>query len=132
VVGTDVANTGIGSQRPVLSGTGGSSTFKKSLSTWFDRTLYKIAGTPANPYQYGDVRGNTLRSDMWRQYDASIFKNFSMPGETKLSFRVEAFNLPNTTSFAAPGATVTSATCCAVTATSTASRDIQFALKYDF
>jgi hypothetical protein len=55
-----------------------------------------------------------------------------MPGETKLSFRAEAFNLPNTTSFNAPGATVTSSTCCAITSTSTASRDIQFALKYDF
>jgi hypothetical protein len=55
-----------------------------------------------------------------------------MPGETKLSFRAEAFNISNTTSFSAPGATITSSTCCAVTTTSTASRDIQFALKYDF
>ena len=132
IVGSDVANTGIGSQRPVLSGTGGSSTFKKSLSTWFDRTLYKAAGTPANPYQYGDVRGYTLRSDMRRQYDASIFKNFAMPGETKLSFRAEAFNVSNTTSFNAPGSTITSSTCCAITSTSVPSRDIQFALKYDF
>jgi hypothetical protein len=131
IVGSDVANTGIGNQRPNLSGKSDPN-FVKSLSTWFDRTRY-AAATPVNGVpQYGTVKGNTLRSDMWRQYDASIFKNFSMPGETKLSFRAEAFNLPNTTSFAAPGATVTSSTCCAVTATSTASRDIQFALKYDF
>lgn len=129
VVGTDVANTGVGSQRPNLNAnyTGGSA-FQKSLTKWFDPARYVAAAQ----YTYGTVRGSTLRSDMWRQYDASIFKNFSMPGETKLSFRAEAFNLPNTTSFASPGATITSSTCCAVTSTSTASRDIQFALKYDF
>jgi hypothetical protein len=129
VVGTDVANTGIGSQRPNLNANyTGASTFQKSLAKWFDPTRY----VQATSLTYGNVKGNVLRSDMWRQYDASIFKNFNMPGETRLSFRAEAFNLPNTTSFQAPGATVTSATCCAVTATSTNSRDIQFALKYDF
>ncbi len=129
VVGTDVANTGIGSQRPNLNANyTGASSFQKSLTKWFDPTRY----VQAPSLTYGNVKGSTLRSDMWRQYDASIFKNFNMPGETKLSFRAEAFNLPNTTSFNAPGATVTSSTCCAVTSTSTASRDIQFALKYDF
>ncbi len=128
VVGSDVANTGVGSQRPNLNPAGGSSTFKKSLATWFDRTLYVAAPS----LQYGAVRANTLRSDMRRQFDASFFKNFDMPGETKLSFRAEAFNISNTTSFNAPGATVTSTTCCVVNGTSIPSRDIQFALKYDF
>jgi hypothetical protein len=86
----------------------------------------------ASAFTYGKVKGNTLRSDMRRQFDASIFKNFTMPGETKLSFRAEAFNISNTTSFNAPGATITSSTCCSVTSTSVPSRDIQFALKYDF
>jgi hypothetical protein len=129
IVGTDVANTGVGSQRPNLNPnyTNGAN-FQKSLAKWFDPTRY----VQAPSLTYGNVKGSTLRSDMWRQYDASIFKNFNMPGETKLSFRAEAFNLPNITSFSAPGATITSSTCCAVTSTSTASRDIQFALKYDF
>ncbi len=127
IVGSDVANTGVGSQRPNLSGTS-TPGFKKSLSTWFDRGLY--AAAPA--LTYGNVRGNTLRGDMRRQYDASLFKNFNMPGETKLSFRAEAFNISNTTSFNPPGATVTSSTCCVVNSTSVPSRDIQFALKYDF
>jgi hypothetical protein len=127
VVSSDVANTGIGSQRPNLSGKSDPN-FKKSLGTWFDRTVY----TAAPQYTYGNVKGYTLRSDMRRQYDASLFKNFDMPNETKLSFRAEAFNISNTTSFNAPGATVNSSTCCAVTGTSVPSRDIQFALKYDF
>jgi hypothetical protein len=128
VVGSDVANTSVGSQRPNLNPAGGSSTFKRTRSLWFDKTRY----VQAPQYTYGAVRANTLRADMRRQFDASLFKNFSMPHESVLSFRAEAFNISNTTSFNAPGATVTSSTCCAVTSTSVPSRDIQFALKYDF
>lgn len=128
IVGSDVANTGVGSQRPNLNPAGGSPTFKKSLSKWFDPTRY----VAASQYSYGQVKANTLQSDAFRQYDASIFKNFALPGESVLSFRAEFFNLPNTTSFNAPGATITSSSCCAVTSTSVPSRDIQFALKYNF
>lgn len=128
VVGSDVANTGVGSQRPNRNPAGGTSGFQKSLKKWFDPTAYVAA--PA--YNYGTVRANTLRGDMRRQFDASIFKNFVMPNETTLSFRAEAFNISNTTSFNAPGATVTSSSCCAITSTSNPSRDIQFALKYNF
>jgi hypothetical protein len=128
VVSSDVANTGVGNQRPNLNPAGGSPTFKKSLTKWFDPTRY----VAASQYSYGQVRANTLQSDAFRQYDASVFKNFSMPGESVLSFRAEFFNLPNTNSFNAPGATVNSSSCCAVTSTSIPSRDIQFALKYNF
>jgi hypothetical protein len=128
VVGSDVANTGVGSQRPNLNPAGGSATFTKSLTKWFDPTRYVAA--PA--LTYGQVRAFTLRSDMYRQYDASIFKNFALYGESVLSFRAEFFNLPNTNSFNAPGATITSSGCCAVTSTSVPSRDVQFALKYNF
>jgi hypothetical protein len=98
------------------------------LSKWFDPTRY----VAAPQYTYGQVRANTLQSDAFRQYDASVFKNFAMPGESTLSFRAEFFNLPNTNSFNAPGATINSSSCCAVTSTSIPSRDIQFALKYNF
>jgi hypothetical protein len=123
IVGSDVANTGIGNQRPNLNPSGGSPTFKKSLTKWF---------VAAAQYNYGQVKAYTLQSDAFRQYDASIFKNFTLPGESVLSFRAEFFNLPNTNSFNAPGATITSSSCCAVTSTSIPSRDIQFALKYNF
>jgi hypothetical protein len=78
------------------------------------------------------VKAFTLQSDAFRQYDASIFKNFALPSESVLSFRAEFFNLPNTTSFNAPSATIDASSCCTVTATSIPSRDIQFALKYNF
>lgn len=128
IVSTDRANTGVANQRPNINPVGGSPTFHKSLTSWFDKTAYVVA--PA--LSYGQVKANTLQSDAFRQYDASIFKNFALPGESVLSFRAEFFNLPNTTSFNAPSATIDASSCCTVTATSIPSRDIQFALKYNF
>ena len=128
IVSTDRANTGVGNQRPNINPAGGSPAFHKSLTSWFDKTRYVVG--PA--LSYGQVKANTLQSDAFRQYDASIFKNFSLPGESVLSFRAEFFNLPNTTSFNAPSSTIDASTCCTVTATSIPSRDIQFALKYNF
>ena len=128
IVSTDRANTGVGNQRPNINPAGGSPTFHKSLSSWFDKTAYVVAPQ----FTYGRVKAFTLQSDAFRQYDASIFKNFALPGESVLSFRVEFFNLPNTTSFNAPSATIDASSCCTVTSTSIPSRDIQLALKYNF
>jgi len=139
VVGGDIANTGVGGQRPDYS-TLSTPGFQRSVKTWFDTKLYvpgnKFADGTARPspdlYRYGQVRANTLRSDKYRQYDASIFKNFSLPGESTLSFRAEFFNLSNTTSFNPPNATIDATAGGSITSTSVPSRDIQFALKYNF
>ncbi len=137
VISTDRANTGVGGQRPNLNPNGCTPGFQRSLAHWFNNTCYV---QPAQ-YTYGTVHANTLRSDMHRQYDASIFKNFAMPHNSQLQFRAEFFNISNTTSFSAPGASITSSasttpvdtsTYGQITSTSIPSRDIQFALKYDF
>ncbi len=136
-ISIDRANTGVGGQRPNLNPNGCNPSFQRSLAHWFDSSCYVL---PAQ-YTYGTVQANTLRSDMHRQYDASIFKNFTMPRSTLLQFRAEFFNISNTTSFSAPGASITSSGSTApvntstygqITSTSVPSRDIQFALKYDF
>jgi hypothetical protein len=128
IVSTDRANTGVANQRPNLNPAGGSPTFHKSLASWFDKTAYVVAPQ----FTYGRVKAFTLQSDAFRQYDASVFKNFALPGESVLSFRVEFFNLPNTTSFNAPSSTIDASSCCTVTSTSIPSRDIQLALKFNF
>jgi hypothetical protein len=137
IISGDRANTGVGSQRPNFNPTGGNPNFKRSLTQWFDQSRYV---QPAL-YAYGTVLANTLRSDMYRQYDASIFKDFAMPRESVLSFRAEFFNISNTTSFNppnvnAPGSSTTApidaASGARIIGTSVPSRDIQFALKYNF
>lgn len=143
LVSSDIANTGVGSQRPDLSlvSTPG---YVKSLSAWFDKGRYirgdrfangTVGGgarTGTDVYRYGQVRANTLRSDIYRQFDASVFKNFNLPYESTLSFRAEFFNLPNTPSFGAPNATIDATSGGVVTTTSNNSRNLQFALKYIF
>jgi hypothetical protein len=143
VVSGDIANTGVGGQRPDLSGVS-TPGYTKTLSSWFDKGRYVVANRVANGtvgggartgndvYRYGQVRSNTLRSDMYRQFDASVFKNFPMPHEGTLSFRAEFFNLPNTPSFSAPNATIDAAAGGVITNTSNNSRNLQFALKYNF
>ena len=128
VISSDRANTGVGSQRPNLNSAGGDPNFKKSLTTWFDKSRYVVAPI----YTYGQVRANTLRSGTYNQFDASIFKNFSLPGESTLSFRAEFFNFPNTVSFNAPNATIDAGGGGQVTSSSNTPRQIQFALKYNF
>ncbi|HEX4065218.1 MAG TPA: TonB-dependent receptor [Acidobacteriaceae bacterium] len=127
-VSGDRANTGVGSQRPNINARGCSSGFHRSLATWFNESCY----VDGPVYTYGQVRAESLRSDVYRQYDASIFKNFAMPGESTLSFRAEFFNLSNTTTFAPPSGTVDVASGARVTATSNTPREIQLALKYNF
>jgi len=139
IISGDQANTGVGNQRPNLNPKGGSPTFKRSLSNWFDKSAYVIAPQ----YTYGQVKANTLQSDAYRQFDASIFKNFAVKGDSVLSFRAEFFNISNTTSFSPPNvsnstgvisqfAPIDTAAGASITSTSVPSRDIQFALKYNF
>jgi hypothetical protein len=128
VIGSDRAGTGVGGQRPNLNPSGCRSNFQRSITTWFDRFCYVDA--PVG--NYGTVRANTLRADVGRQFDASLFKNFAMPNESTLSFRAEFFNLPNLTTFANPSNNIDSSTGGQVTAQGNTPRQIQFALKYNF
>lgn len=143
IVSSDVANTGVGSQRPDLSLTS-TPGYVKRLSSWFDKgrsiradrvatgALNGSGRTGNDIYRYAQVRANTLRSDIYRQFDASIFKNFNLPHESVMSFRAEFFNLPNTPSFGAPNATIDATAGDKITTTSNNSRSLQLALKYNF
>jgi hypothetical protein len=132
-VSPDRANTGVASQRPNLNPADGNPAFQRTLANWYDRSRYVVAPI----YTYGQVRANTLRSGTYNQFDASVFKNFALPGESTLSFRAEFFNFPNTVSFAAPNnnsptSPIDTATGAQITSTSNTQRSIQFALKYNF
>lgn len=128
VVSGDRANTGVGSQRPNVNPSGCSAGFKRSIADWFNKTCYVDGAV----YTYGTVKADSLRADVYREYDASVFKDFSLSHETALSFRAEFFNLTNTTTFAAPNATVDASAGGQITATNNTPREIQFALKYNF
>ena len=122
----DVANTGVGGQRPNRIASG--KLEDHTLERWFDPTAFVAAPN----FTYGNSGLRILSPDIIRTADFSLFKTFRIGERSKLQFRVEAFNLPNTPSFSAPNSTLDTLTVGRVTSTSTAPRQLQLALKYNF
>jgi len=125
-ISRDVANTGIGGQRPVRMGSG--KLENPTLTNWFDKSAFAL---PAN-LTYGNSGANILREDRFKNLDLSLFKQFRIGERTQLQFRAEAFNLTNTPSFAAPGTNIDTASGGVVTSTVSASRNVQFGMKLNF
>lgn len=125
-VSRDVANTGVGGQRPNRLASGRLE--EPTLARWFDVSAFALAPN----YTYGNSGLRILSPDILRTIDFSLFKNFQVTEGSRLQFRWEVFNLPNTPSFAAPNAVIDSPTAGRVTATATDPRQMQVALKYIF
>jgi hypothetical protein len=102
----------------------------KSIYQWFNTAAF---AQPAN-YTFGTLsRTYTgVRTDMLRNLDFSMFKNFSLTERFKLQFRAEAFNVTNTPIFAAPGTSVNGVNFGVITGQSNAPRALQLALKLLF
>jgi Carboxypeptidase regulatory-like domain len=103
------------------------------VGQWFDPRAFLMppAGT------FGNVaRGSFIGPGLWN-LDTSLAKKFSVTEQVSMQFRAEAFNVFNHPNFASPNPVVFtgnnySSSAGAITATSTASRQIQFALKLLF
>ena len=121
----DIANTGNTGNYERLDRVGNLSLPKKSIHEWFNTA----AVTVPQPYTFGDLGRNALRSDWSKNDDLSVFRSFSLPGERSLEFRAEAFNFTNTPTWAAPHNNISLPQFGQVTATSSTSRQLQLALK---
>jgi Carboxypeptidase regulatory-like domain len=126
IISRDVANNGVGSQRPNRIGSGNLD--NPTLNLYFDKAAFTL---PAN-FTYGNSGGDILRRDYLGSFDFSIHKEFSVTERSRLQFRAEVFNLPNAAYFAAPNASVDVAAGGRVTATQNNPRQMQFGLKYKF
>jgi len=122
----DVANTGVGGQRPNRIGSGVLD--HPTLEKWFDPAAFIAAPN----FTYGNSGLRILYPDIVRTIDFSMFKQFRVAERSKLQFRWEVFNLPSTPSFSGPNATLDTNTVGRVTSTSTAPRQMQVALKLTF
>ena len=125
-ISRDVANTGIGAQRPNRVGSGVLA--QPTLNNWFDKAAFTLPAT----YTYGNSGADILREDWFKDLDFSLFKTFQISESARLSFRAEAFNLTNTSSFAAPGTNIDNASGGIVTSTASSPRNLQFAMKLTF
>jgi len=122
----DVANIGVGGQRPNRVGSG--ELDNPTIDAWFDKTAFVV---PAN-FTFGDSGPGILRSDHQWNLDLSLFKRFDLRSGRTLEFRAEAFNVPNSVYFNAPNTNIDTTAGGRVTSTSNQARQIQFGLKYVF
>ncbi len=125
-ISRDVSNTGVGSQRPNRIASGNLA--NPTLDLYFDKSAFVL---PAN-YTWGNSGGNILRRDHIGSFDFSVFKAFHLTEKSKLQFRAEVFNLPNTAYFSAPNTNVDVAAGGKVTATANTPRQMQLGLKLNF
>ena len=99
-----------------------------TIDVWFDKTAFVV---PAS-FTYGDSGPGILRSDHQWNVDMSLFKRFEVRNGQTFEFRAEAFNVLNSTYFAAPNTNIDTAAGGRVTSTANQARQIQFGFKYVF
>lgn len=126
---------GSGAQRPNNNGksakiTGG--TKDERMARWFDPSLFSISA----PFTFGNAPRvlPDVRHPGIRNFDLSLFKNFSVLSENRLTvqFRAEAANAMNTTQFARAGATVETPAIGVINGADVGPRSAQLALKLIF
>jgi hypothetical protein len=99
---------------------------------------FTVDGVSANvgisTVPFAQMARNALRSPNVKYYDMSLSKRVNVTESVKLMFEANAFNVFNRTQFAAPNATLSSATFGRVTSTraGTNPRQMQFGLKLSF
>lgn len=125
-ISRDVANIGVGGQRPMVIGSCGLA--NPTLNDWFNQAAFAVPAA----YTYGNAGANICRADHAADLDLSVSKAFAVTENTRLQLRVEAFNLPNTPYFSAPSGVVDTSSGAKITGTSNNPRQIQLVLKYIF
>ena len=99
-----------------------------------DAFVDRLGQNPAaiTDFRYGNSGRNTITGPGLTSFDASLTKVFAITERHRLEFRSEFFNLPNHPIFAPPGTTLRTANYGVISATKVDSRQLQFALKYQF
>jgi hypothetical protein len=114
--------------RPNQICSGELSSDERSVDRWFDTNCF-VAPAPG---VFGDApRTLEISGPGLVNVDLSAFKTFDFGGP-RVQFRVEVFNLFNTTQFANPGTTVGAADFGRILSTINPARQMQFALKLEF
>ena len=103
-----------------------------AVDRWFDTTRFAAVS------RFGSLGRNVIVGPNFNNVDLSVLKRFVLSEDVRLQFRAEIFDLFNHPSFGQPGRVVGSATFGRITNTrfptgdSGSSRQLQFALKFEF
>jgi hypothetical protein len=129
-VGTDRSNTGGGQDRPnVVAGQDPNlPADQRSVNQWFNTAAYSLNGLGT----FGDAGRNTFYGPGITNVDASIIRNFRLPANKSLQFRLEAFNVLNNPIWNDPNTTLTSPLYGTINSTRKPMRELQVGLKFVF
>jgi hypothetical protein len=96
------------------------------LNRYFDTSVY----SQPPPFTFGNVGPTVnIRNDGIKNFDLSLFKQFTPIEWLRVQFRVEALNAFNTPRFGSPNTSVTSTTFGQITSQANSPRQLQFGLK---
>ena len=135
-VSSDVANTGLGGQRPNIFGR--PQMVRRAGCWYYDsrNTLCPSGGLDAfavpATQTYGNGGTNTMRADGLVQFDVSVLKKVSLGEARSLEFRGSFFNVANHVTFATPATNIDAASAGQITSTLNAARSIELAGKVYF
>jgi hypothetical protein len=122
---------GYGSQRP--NATGVSPVTSGDLEARLNNYINPAAFSTAPQFTFGNLgRTIDMRGPGQVNWDASIFKNFSVKEKLKCQFRTEALNATNTPLFYGPSTSFGSSTFGKITTQANFSRQLQLALRFSF
>jgi hypothetical protein len=93
-----------GTNRADLVGDPNPSGFDRSIEQWFNTAAF----TQPALGQFGTVGRNTMRAPNTNNLDFALFKNFELPRNMRIQFRIESFNAFNHPQFNAPDTNVSS------------------------
>lgn len=124
----DVANIGLGGQRPNLVGQPSATCGGGHLTHCITDSAFAI---PA-PYTFGDASRNLLYGPGLVNFDVSLMKDIPVSERARFQFRAEFYNFFNTPSFSNPSATFGTSSFGDIGSTSNNNREIQLALKLIF
>jgi hypothetical protein len=101
----------------------------RSIDQWFNPAAFSIP----QPFTYGTSARNPLWGPGLCTWDSGLFKSFTIRERIRSTFRAEAFNTTNHTSFSNPATNLSiPSTVGRITGTSVAALTIQFGLRVDF
>jgi len=127
--GTDNSQTGGGQDRP--NSTGISPILpagQQSILQWFNKAAY----VPNALGTWGNVGRNTIVGPGIFNIDGSIIRNFRLPSNKSVQFRLEAFNVLNRPIWGDPNTTLSASTYDQITTTRKPMRELQLGLKFVF
>jgi len=122
-------NTGVNNSAPSWPNRIGSGKLDNpDRQAWFNQNDF----VAPPPNTYGNVSRGVLYGPGQVFLEASFVKNNKFKERYNVQFRLDAFNLTNTPYFGFPNASIGSPTVGQITSTNMDSRDLQFALKFEF